>query len=69
MVQQVLGEARDKWDSESPCIGTSPLNFEAANSLGTLGSAGGVGSRPGAINPNLPQTYYQLTHMGLGLHS
>jgi hypothetical protein len=53
MVHQVLGEARDKWDSESPSVGTSPLNFEVANSPGTLGNADGAGSGLSAVNPNL----------------
>jgi hypothetical protein len=66
MVEQVLGEARDKRDSESPGASTAIPNVEATNPQGILGNLGGVGNRAGTTNPNLQQPYYQAHTYGLG---
>jgi hypothetical protein len=59
MVQQILGEARDKWDTESSGASAATPNLEVTNSQGIPGIAGGVGSRPGVVNPNLQEPYYK----------
>jgi hypothetical protein len=59
MVQQVVGEAKDKRDSELPCASMTIPNFEATNPQGILGNLGGVGNQAGTANPNLQQPYYK----------
>jgi hypothetical protein len=66
MVQQVLGEARDKRDSESPGASTTIPNFEATNLQGIPANLGGVGNRAGTANSNLQQPYYQAHAYGPG---
>jgi hypothetical protein len=44
IVQQVLGEARDKQDCESPSASTTMPNCEATNPQVALGNLGGIGN-------------------------
>jgi hypothetical protein len=66
MVQQVLGEARGKRDSESPGASTTIPNFEATNLQGIPANLGRVGNRAGTANSNLQQPYYQAHAYGPG---
>jgi hypothetical protein len=61
MVQQVLGEARDKKEFESPGSRSVSPNLGTTMAQGVPPSTDGLGGKGAIANQNLPQTYYQ-TH-------
>jgi hypothetical protein len=68
MVQQVLGEARGKRDSEAPDAVTTIPSAGIAVVHVPLGSTGRMGNPGGNVSSNLPQLFYQTYMYGPGTH-
>jgi hypothetical protein len=61
MVQQVLGEAREKLEVKSLAVGTTAHNLDTGVTQGTLVNMGMSGNWGGVANPSLQQPFYE-TH-------
>jgi hypothetical protein len=65
MVQQVLGEAKGKCDTEGADV-TATTTTASAATLGLHVNPSRVGSQGGNTKPNFPQPYYQVHAYGPG---
>jgi hypothetical protein len=65
-MQQVLGEAREKREFETPDASLDTCNTDTLGISGALGNAARPGNRPSVVNPNLQQPFYQVHSYGPG---
>jgi hypothetical protein len=66
MVQQVLGEARDKRGLDIPGASTTVTDFDAGNIQGTPPNLSVTTSRGRTSNPNYQHPFYQANAYGSG---